>query len=695
MEMGWKSSGMCAVAWSTEKSLSIGVNRQWLVRYKPAADDGDVRRHRKGVQEKPKPRCKGFDSERGRPDHPSRGGLDRLWLKWWEGVGAAIVVGDGERPSQGEGPQGLERNLSVRSCGKSPRTFCRRMDDIRKTQESFARKAQRQPEHRFEDLYHLVCREDWLRSALEQVLSHRGSRTAGVDQISRKHLQEEEQKVGFIQTLQAELKGRTYCPQPVKRQWIPKGNGKQRPLGIPTLKDRVVQMLLKMLLEPIWESDFLDCSNGFRPGRRTMDCIQVCRSRITTQNKYFWVVEGDIKGCFDHVQHTVLLQLVAKRVKDKHILTLIAAMLKAGVMEEGLFQSTEEGTPQGGILSPLLANIYLHQFDLWWWEKYGKLSLYEKAKRRRAGIGNCILTRYADDFLLLCNGPKAEAEKLKEEARQVLWDKLRLELSLEKTHVTHACDGFDFLGYHLEWKLPHNRKPWLRITPSQKSIERFKRTVKAYTRRNTFYQAPLEKVRGLNRVLRGWNQYYEYVNATQDAGKLTFWANERLFLWLEKRHKKGARWVIRHYRHREKKGAYNRWNLGVKDEGGQMVFLYQLTDLHRRIYYARKYPHPYLKEIAPDSFPETAFPLYWEGKTTPEKATWAEVRLAVLQRDDYHCVQCGSPNDLHVHHILSRRKGGTTQMNNLQTLCQDCHAKTLSWGRSKGITGSTQSGRAG
>ncbi|MCL5612166.1 MAG: group II intron reverse transcriptase/maturase, partial [Chloroflexi bacterium] len=325
------------------------------------------------------------------------------------------------------------------------------MDDIRKTQESFARKAQTQPEHKFGDLYHLICREDWLSYALEKVLSNPGSRTAGIDKISRSDLREDEQKTAFIQMLQMQLKGGTYQPQPVKRRWIPKANGKQRPLGIPTLKDRVVQMALKMLLEPIWESDFLDCSNGFRPGRRTMDSIQVCRSRTTTQNKFLWIVEGDIEGCFDHVQHTILLKLVAKRIKDKHILTLIEAMLKAGLMEDGLFQHTEEGTPQGGILSPLLANIYLHQFDLWWWEKYGKLSPYEKAKRRKAGIGNCILTRYADDFILLCNGTKAEAEKIRAEARQVLWEKLQLKLSLEKTHITHATDGFDFLGYHLEW----------------------------------------------------------------------------------------------------------------------------------------------------------------------------------------------------------------------------------------------------
>lgn len=572
---------------------------------------------------------------------------------------------------------------------------CICMDDIRKTQESFARKAQGQPEHRFEDLYHLICRTDWLTAALDKVLSNPGSRTAGIDGMSRKHFKEEGKRQAFVQTLQTELRNKTYQPQPVERRWIPKANGRQRPLGIPTIKDRVVQMALKMLLGPIWESDFLNCSNGFRPGRRTMDCIRVCQSRITTQNKYLWIIEGDIKGCFDHVQHAILLKLIRRRIQDKQVVNLIAAMLKAGVMEGRLFQHTEEGTPQGGILSPLLANIYLHEFDVWWWEKYGKLTLYEKAKRRRAGVGNCILTRYADDFIILCNGPEVEAEQIREEARQVLWDQLHLELSLEKTHLTHATDGFDFLGFHLQWKLPRHGKPWLRVTPSEKSIERFKRTIKDQTRRNTFYQSPLEKVRSLSRVMRGWNQYYEYVNATQTASKLTYWANDRFFLWLKKRHKKGARWVMQRYRHREKKGTHDRWNLGVQNEKGQMEYLYQMTDLHRRIYYARTCPHPYLiVDLVPPPVLDTPFPIHWEGRTTPEKADWAEIRLAVLARDGYHCTQCGGQDKLHVHHVRPRRKSGTSQMDNLQTLCESCHVSTTQWGRPKG-TGGTQSWRAG
>ena len=570
------------------------------------------------------------------------------------------------------------------------------MNDICKTQQSFARKAQAQPEHRFGDMYHLICQEEWLTEALAAVLRNTGSQTAGIDGINRQRLQEETAQKKFVQELKTELKAKTYQPQPVRRHWIPKANGKLRPLGIPTLKDRVVQMALKMLLEPIWESDFLDCSNGFRPGRRTMDCICTCRTRITTQNKYLWVIEGDIKGCFDHVQHDILIKLLQRRVKDQSILNLIKRMLKAGVIENGHHQITTEGTPQGGILSPLLTNIYLHEFDRWWWDKYGSLTVYQKAKRRKQGLGNCILTRYADDFVILCNGPRAEVERLREEARQFLWEALRLELSMEKSHITHVTEGFDFLGFHLHWRLPTDRKPWLQVTPSQKSIERFKHTLKTMTRRNTFYQAPLEKIKSLNRVMRGWNQYYEYANATAIASQLTYWANDRLFLWLKKRHKRRARWIIQTYRQREQRGRLSRWNLGVKDEKGQMVYLYHLTDLHRRIYYARQHPHPYLidQPLEPTLDLETPFVDHWDGRTTPEKADWVEIRLAVLERDDYRCTQCGNKDNLHVHHSQARRQGGTHQMNNLQTLCGQCHAQTPSWGRPSS-TGRTQSRRAG
>jgi RNA-directed DNA polymerase len=250
---------------------------------------------------------------------------------------------------------------------------------------------------------------------------------------------------------------------------------------MPTIKDRVVQELLRLLLEPIWESDFLECSQGFRPRRRTMDCIAECYSRIQPRIKCYWIIEGDIRKCFDRIDHQTLLKLIRRRIADRRIVCLIEQILKAGVLEANSFQETPQGSPQGGILSPLLANIYLHELDTWWWTRYGGLSRWEKTKRRQEHKGNCMLTRYADDFLLLCNGPRQEVERLRNEIRDFLQTELHLELSEDKTRITHASDGFDFLGYHIRWETPANGKPWLRVTPTQKSVKRLKDTIRHMT----------------------------------------------------------------------------------------------------------------------------------------------------------------------------------------------------------------------
>ena len=270
------------------------------------------------------------------------------------------------------------------------------MSDIIKTQRSLATKAMHQPAHRFDHLYRLLCQREWIATALRGVLANTGARTPGIDGITKSHLSSEEAKSTLIQEIGQELRDRSFRPSPVRRICIPKSNGKQRPLGISTLKDRVVQMLLKMVLEPIWESDFLNCSNGFRPGRRTMDCIALLDSYINERNKYFWVIEGDIRAAFDSIHQTTLHNLLAQRIADQRLLDIIDRFLKAGMMQGELFLRTEIGTPQGAICSPVLANIYLHQLDLYWWTHYGSLDRKVKERRRQAYQGNCALIRYAD-----------------------------------------------------------------------------------------------------------------------------------------------------------------------------------------------------------------------------------------------------------------------------------------------------------
>lgn len=546
------------------------------------------------------------------------------------------------------------------------------MDDITRIQRYFARKAEAQPTYRFQDLYSLAWKPSFLEIALNRVLANKGSRSAGIDGVTAKDFQDPEYRVQFIQTLSQELKDKTFEPSPGRRTYIDKDDGRQRPLGILIIKDRVVQMNLKMLLEPIFEANFLECSYGFRPGRRTMDCLVPIWRHVNSASRHYWVVEGDIRACFDGVNHAILLGLLHKRIADKDVMKLIEASLKAGIMEGELFRRTELGVPQGGILSPLLANYYLHQFDLWWWENYGRLTRNERRKRRRRGLGHPILIRFADDWILLWNGNKAGAIQLKEEAKTFFERELKLELNASKTLITHVNDGFTFLGFDIRRYQGTHGKPVVLIKPSQKNVRKFKAKIKALTRRNTTHEPVWYKVLQLNQILRGWSAYYQHVNAKTTFSQLDWWVMNRMFLWARKKHGKPAWRVINaKYRQRDPKGRIN-FVCRLKD--GSPVWLYRMSDRPIRRYQ-----------------PNWHRPTYMEGKVTTDLEDitdcWVEpvsypakerdqVRLLALRRDNYTCQHCGATRtSLHVHHIIPREQGGTDELDNLITLCARCHNK--------------------
>ena len=551
------------------------------------------------------------------------------------------------------------------------------MSDIIKTQRSFATKAMHQPAHRFDHLYRIICRQDWIETAMRGVLANKGARTPGLDGMTKEDLSSEQAKRSLMQEIEQELRERSFRPSPVRRVHIPKSPGKYRPLGISTLKDRVVQMLLKMVLEPIWESDFLNCSNGFRPGRRTMDCIARLDSYINERNKYFWVIEGDIRAAFDSIHQGILLNLLAQRVADRRLLDLIDSFLKAGAMQGKLFHRTDIGTPQGAICSPFLSNVYLHQLDLYWWTHYGGLHRKVKERRRQAHLGNCALIRYADDWLLLTNGGESEAYRLRDEFQTFLAQELQLELAVEKTHITHVNDGFDFLGYHVQCYVRGYDRPKLLVTPSDKAVRRLKAKVKEITARRWFQDAPLLKFSALNAVLRGWITYYRHSNAKETAKDLDFWVNQRLFGWLQKRHKATAHRIIMMYKHRQ---HGTRDNLGIQN-GEEMLFLYRMSDQPLTKYRSRKPQNPYLEVDWVTQIEQGEAPLpqvIWHGNAENER--WREIKAQAKAERGATCERCGSRENLDLHHRKAKRYGGRDMLSNAELLCRACHVQTPTFG---------------
>jgi len=303
--------------------------------------------------------------------------------------------------------------------------------------------AARDPGRRFGDLFNLVYDPAFLLVAWERVATNRGANTPGIDRATAGQVETWVGVREFLGRLRDSLKSGEFRPVEVRRVLIPKKNGKLRKLGIPTIADRVVQASLKLVLEPIFEADFKPCSYGFRPNRRAQDAIAEIHHLASEPINYHWVLEADIKACFDEISHTALMSRLRARIKDKRMCALVKAFLKSGVLTElGTREETYTGTPQGGILSPLLSNIALSalddHFDRQWRQEMG--TGWQRAKRRRNGKANHKFIRYADDFILMVSGDRHHAEELREEVAAVLAP-LGLRLAPEKTDVVHIDEG--------------------------------------------------------------------------------------------------------------------------------------------------------------------------------------------------------------------------------------------------------------
>lgn len=395
---------------------------------------------------------------------------------------------------------------------------------------------------RFDDLYNLVCDPAFLTVAWDRVGANTGARSAGVDGQTVRDIERRRGREAFLNDLRDQLKARTFQPLPVRERMIPKpGTHKQRRLGIPAAADRVVQASVKLVLEPIFEADFLPCSYGFRPKRRAHDAIAEIHMLAT--NSYEWVLDADITACFDEISHSALLGRVRDRVGDKRVVALVKAFLKAGILDEDqVRRDTHTGTPQGGILSPLLANVALsvldeHFADAW---QATMATRVDRSRRRRHGCPTYRLVRYADDFVVLVSGEHADAEALREEAAAVLAP-VGLRLSQEKTAIAHIDEGFDFLGFRIQRHRQEGaQRAYVYTYPSKKALASITRKVKQATQQNQ--NQPLAALlRQLNGMLRGWTSYFRYSAAAATFDYLRHYTWWRVVRWLHRKHPK-ANW---------------------------------------------------------------------------------------------------------------------------------------------------------
>jgi group II intron reverse transcriptase/maturase len=392
--------------------------------------------------------------------------------------------------------------------------------------------AKQDRDRRFHALYDKVARSDVMRRAWSEVRANHGA--PGIDGITIEDV-ERSGEGEFLDGLAARLRAGTYRPRPLRRVHIPKPGrpGQTRPLGIPTVADRVVMAAARIVLEPIFEADFLPSSYGFRPGLTAHHALEMVRQTATWRGKQ-WVLDADIRSCFDEIDHHALIAQIERRVCDRRMLKLLRGWLRAGVFEGGIVSAIQAGTPQGSPISPLLANVALHVLDEAWaggGQRYG------------------VLVRYADDLVVLC-ATRQQAEEARELVAAVL-DTLGLRLQPEKTRIVHLTRGeqsFVFLGFEQRmresWKQPG--RWYLHRWPSSRAMAQIRAKVRERTRRSIAHMPMEQTVENLNRVLRGWGNYFRYGNSADKFDQIDAYVNQRMAMLASTRYGlRGWNWSTR------------------------------------------------------------------------------------------------------------------------------------------------------
>jgi group II intron reverse transcriptase/maturase len=536
--------------------------------------------------------------------------------------------------------------------------------DVEKMQTKLARWSQDQS-FEFDDIFNIVCRGEFLFEAWLSVEANLGSETAGVDGLTAEDYRKQGLKENLF-SLSDRLESGTYEPDPVRRVYIPKGPDEVRPLGIPTIEDRIVQESLRMVLEPIFEVDFSDDSFGFRPNRSCHDAIKFAYMELNPGAGRYkrWILDLDIKGYFDNVDHTELMWILQDRITDPEVLDFIYDTLKAGVKENGQVQVTGKGTPQGGIVSPLLANVYLNELDQW---------IKQWTEGPKGGSESWTYVRYADDFMILTNGDKGAAEAMKGRVEEFLDEELNLKLSQKKSSIRHAQDGLSFLGYDM---IADSTIGACKMFVPQEAKEYIRGRIREATEGDTDVSVR-RKIRSLNSVVRGWANYYKYCfnagDVFNDVEQLLW---HRTTHWLAEKHKCSRKQLIQ--RKLESKSPIRINGITLFDPNGMSTI---------RTESPRRHGHPYLCEDG-DGKPEPQWKKrYREEHPGPDpylaneeerlgsedQSQWARVRDENTCQST-RCDASGRRSTV-VHHIRHRQSKDDDRIGNLVTLCRRCHRK--------------------